>query len=63
MFTSDELPHHANGLKELFHKFIAQKSSGQLIRLRRPKKKIAENLDYATVHKTREKGFNRIDKD
>jgi len=56
LFTSDELPHYADGLKELFHKLIAQEPTGQPGRPRNPEKIIDENLDYATVHKTREKG-------
>ena len=56
LFTSDELPHYADGLKELFHKLIAQEPTGQPGRPRSPEKIIDENLDYATVHKTREKG-------
>ncbi len=55
LFTSDELPHYADGLKELFHKLIAQKPTGQPGRPRNPEKVIDEDLDYATVHKTREK--------
>jgi IS1 family transposase len=56
LFTSDELPHYADGLKELFHKLMAPKPTGQPGRPRNPKKIIDENLDYATVHKTRDKG-------
>lgn len=56
LFTSDELPHYADGLKELFHKLIAQKATGQPGRPRNPEKVIDEDLDYATVHKTRVKG-------
>jgi IS1 family transposase len=56
LFTSDELPHYADGLKELFHKLIAQEPTGQPGRPRSPEKIIDENLDYATVHKTRDKG-------
>ncbi|MGD8443581.1 MAG: hypothetical protein PVH85_05180 [Desulfobacterales bacterium] len=56
MFTYDELPHYANGLKELFHKLIAPEPTGQAGSPRNPEKIIDENLDYATVHKTRNKG-------
>jgi IS1 family transposase len=56
LFTSDELPHYADGLKELFHKLVAQEPTGQPGRPRSPEKIIDENLDYATVHKTRDKG-------
>lgn len=56
LFTSDELPHYADGLKELFHKVIPQVPTGRPGRPRKPEKLIDEDLDYATVHKTREKG-------
>jgi MFS superfamily sulfate permease-like transporter len=56
LFTSDELPHYADGLKELFHKIMPPKPTGRPGRPRKPEKLIDEELDYATVHKTREKG-------
>ena len=56
LFTSDELPHYADGLKELFHKLIPSEPTGRRGRPRNPEKVIDEDLDYATVHKTREKG-------
>ena len=56
LFTSDELPHYADGLKELFHKLIKPEPTGRPGRPRNPEKVVDENLDYATVHKTREKG-------
>jgi len=55
LFTSDELPHYADGLKELFHKLIPPQPTGRPGRPRNPEKVIDEDLDYATVHKTREK--------
>ena len=56
LFTSDELPHYADGLKELFHKLIPPEPTGRRGRPRSPEKLIDEDLDYATVHKIREKG-------
>jgi len=56
LFTSDELPHYADGLKELFHKVISPEPTGRRGRPRNPEKVVDEDLDYATVHKTREKG-------
>jgi len=56
LFTSDELPHYAEGLKELFHKLVKPKATGRPGRPRNPEKVVDENLDYATVHKTRENG-------
>lgn len=56
LFTSDELPHYADGLKELFHQLKPSKPTGRRGRPRNPEKIIDENLDYATVHKTRQRG-------
>ncbi|MBE9580126.1 MAG: DDE-type integrase/transposase/recombinase [Proteobacteria bacterium] len=56
LFTSDELPHYADGLKELFHKLVKPKPTGRRGRPRKPEKVVDESLDYATVHKTRENG-------
>ena len=56
LFTSDELSHYADGLKELFHQLILPQPTGRQCRPRNPEKVIDEDLDYATVHKTREKG-------
>jgi IS1 family transposase len=56
LFTSDELPHYADGLKELFHKLVKPKPTGRRGRPRGPEKVVDESLDYATVHKTRENG-------
>jgi len=50
------LPPYADGLKELFHKLIPPEPTGRRGRPRRPEKRIDEKLDYATVHKSREKG-------
>jgi IS1 family transposase len=56
LFVSDELPHYADGLKELFHKIIEPEATGRPGRPRKPKKVVNNDLDYATVHKTRDKG-------
>ena len=56
LFISDELPHYADGLKELFHKVVNPKPTGLPGRPKKPEKVIDENLDYATVHKTRVNG-------
>ncbi len=56
LFTSDELPHYADGLKELFHDIVEVEPTGRPGRPRKPVKIVDSNLDYATVHKTREKG-------
>lgn len=56
LFVSDELPHYADGLKELFHESIDYEPTGCRGRPRKPKKVVNKDLDYATVHKTRDKG-------
>ena len=56
LFTSDELPHYADGLKELFHQIMPSEPTGRRGRPRNPEKIMDENLDYATVHKTRKRG-------
>jgi IS1 family transposase len=56
LFTSDELPHYADGLKELFHTSVPHEPTGRRGRPRNPQKVVDKELDYATVHKTREKG-------
>jgi hypothetical protein len=50
------LPHYADGLKELFHQLMPQKPTGRPGRPRNPEKIVDEDLDHATVHKTRERG-------
>jgi IS1 family transposase len=56
LFTSDELPHYADSLKQLFHKLVKPKPTGRPGRPRKSEKVVDDNLDYATVHKTRENG-------
>ena len=56
LFVSDELPHYADGLKELFHTVVQPEPTGLPGRPRSPEKVIDASLDYAIVHKTRENG-------
>ena len=56
LFVSDELPHYADGLKETFHELVQPEPTGRPGRPRKPEKIINEDLDYAMVHKTRDKG-------
>ena len=56
LFVSDELPHYADGLKELFHTVVQPEPTGLPGRPRSPEKVIDDSLDYAIVHKTRENG-------
>jgi len=65
LFTSDELPHYKTILSEIYrvlrtqYKYseeIAVEKTGKRGRPRKSVKKIDPDLDYATVHKTRENG-------
>ena len=56
LFTSDELPHYAEVLAELFHTMVPADPTGKPGRPRNPQRVVDEDLDYATVHKTREGG-------
>lgn len=56
LFVSDELPHYADGLKEMFHELVEPEPTGRPGRPRKAERIIDEDLDYATVHKTRNKG-------
>jgi len=56
LFVSDELSRYGTVLAELFHKLIAPEPTGKRGRPRSPERVLDEDLDYATVHKTRTKG-------
>ncbi len=56
LFVSDELSHYATVLAELFHKVVPSSLTGKRGRPRNPVRLIDADLDYATVHKTRESG-------
>jgi hypothetical protein len=56
LFVSDELPHYGTILAELFHVEVPPEPTGKPGRPRAPERVIDADLDYATVHKTREKG-------
>ena len=56
LFVSDELPHYSTVLSELFHNLVLPTSTGKPGRPRNPERVIDEDLDYATVHKTRQDG-------
>lgn len=56
LFVSDELPHYGTVLTELFHKIIPVTPTGKRGRPRNAEKVVDADLDYATVHKTREGG-------
>ena len=54
LFVSDELPHYGSVLAELFHKLVPPTRTGKPGRPRNPERIIDPDLDYATVHKTRQ---------
>jgi IS1 family transposase len=54
LFVSDELPHYGSVLAELFHKLVPPAPTGKPGRPRNPERIIDSDLDYATVHKTRQ---------
>lgn len=56
LFVSDELSHYGTVLGELFHELIPFAPAGKPGRPRKPERVIDSDLDYATVHKTREGG-------
>ena len=56
LFVSDELPHYSTVLGELFHKLVPMAPTGKPGRPRNPERVVDADLDYATVHKTRQDG-------
>ena len=56
LFVSDELPHYATVLAELYHVLVPSTRTGKPGRPKKAEQVIDADLDYATVHKTRESG-------
>jgi IS1 family transposase len=56
LFVSDELIHYKSILAEIFYSLSPYAPTGKRGRPRNPEKIIDVDLDYATVHKTREDG-------
>jgi len=56
VFTSDELPHYRDTLLEMYHSVVTPEPTGWPGRPQLPFKRILPDVDYATVHKTRENG-------
>ena len=54
LFVSDELAHYATVLAEVFHESVPPTPTGKPGRPRNPARVVDADLDYATVHKTRE---------
>jgi IS1 family transposase len=53
LFISDELPHYAKALSETFSETIQPPQTGEP---KEPQRVVDDDLDYATVHKTRKDG-------
>ena len=56
LFVSDELPHYATVLAEQYHAMVPSTPTGKPGRPKNAEQVIDADLDYATVHKTRESG-------
>ena len=56
LFTSDELPHYETVLRDIYCDLVIPERTGMPGRPCGPIKVVHEDLDYATVHKTRENG-------
>ena len=56
LFTSDELPHYKTILSEIYSEEIPVEKTGKRGRPKKPVRRVNPELDYATVHKTRENG-------
>lgn len=56
LFTSDELPYYKTVLAECYSTLIPVASTGRRGRPKKPIVQIDPQLQYATVHKTRDKG-------
>lgn len=56
LFVSDDLPHYGTVLEELFHQEIPSPPTGKRGRPKSPEWVIDPDLNYATVHKQRQKG-------
>jgi len=63
LFVSDELPHYESIIFENFNKEIEFQKTGKRGRPKAPIKVIDPEINYAVVHKTREKGkITKVDK-
>ena len=56
LFTSDELPHYKTVLAECYSTLIPVEATGKRGRPKKPIVQIDPELQYATVHKTRDNG-------
>jgi IS1 family transposase len=56
LYTSDELVHYKTVLGEIYSEEVPIEKTGKKGRPKNPERKIDPQLDYATVHKTRENG-------
>ena len=56
LFVSDELPHYKDAIMEEYHEIKKAQRTGRKGRPKKETKVIDPEIDYATVHKTRNKG-------
>jgi hypothetical protein len=56
LFTSDELPHYAKVLSEIYSETIEPAQKEEAGESKGPQRVVDDDLDYATVHKTRKSG-------
>jgi len=56
LFVSDELPHYESAILETYHTTETFEKTGKRGRPKNPIIKIDDHIDYAVVHKTRERG-------
>ena len=56
LFTSDELPHYKTILGEIYSEELPVEKTGKRGRPQKPVRTVDPELDYATVHKTGERG-------
>jgi len=56
LFVSDELPHYAHALVDTYSTIVIPPPTGKRGRPRGPQRIVDDDIDYATVHKTRSKG-------
>jgi len=56
LYVSDELPHYFEAICEVFSTETTPPRTGKPGRPKGPQRVVEKTIDYATVHKTREKG-------
>jgi len=57
LFVSDELPHYESAILDTYHTIKEFPKTGKVGRPKKPIKVVDPEINYAVVHKTREKGI------